>query len=133
MDICYKKEEGLDCLLSCILLCKRDGIKVLIFLYAESTPKEIVDILEEYIKPAVASDRGNIALIFKVESLAWAGLKGGINSDSASKIDPSTGLVVDIVTGANESTVAWANLSQTKRLSILQIYNNYIQNTAPCP
>ena len=28
--------------------------------YAESTPKEIVDILEEYIKPAVASDGGNI-------------------------------------------------------------------------
>lgn len=28
--------------------------------YAESTPKKIVDILEEYIKPAVASDGGNI-------------------------------------------------------------------------
>ena len=75
----------------------------------------------------------NSLLTAQAEALAWTGLKGGINSDSASKIDPSTGLVVDIVTGANESTVAWANLSQTKRLSILQIYNNYIQNTAPCP
>mgnify|MGYP006188931333 CR=1 FL=1 len=69
----------------------------------------------------------------QAEALAWAGLKGGINSDSNSEIDSQTGLVVDKITRVNESTVAWTNLSQTKRLSILQIYNNYIQNTSPCP
>jgi len=34
--------------------------KIPVTVYAESTPKKIVDILEEYIKPAVASDGGNI-------------------------------------------------------------------------
>ncbi|MGB5944239.1 MAG: hypothetical protein WBG71_15245 [Leeuwenhoekiella sp.] len=53
---------------------------------------------------------GNLSLS-EAEALAWTGLKAGINSDSNSVIDPATGLVVDEVTGLNESTVAWTNLT----------------------
>lgn len=66
------------------------------------------------------------------EALAWTGLKAGVNADSNSEINPQTGLVVDPVTGADESTVAWTNLSQAERLSINQIRSNYMQNTTPC-
>jgi len=68
----------------------------------------------------------------EAEALAWTGLKKGVNGDQDSEINPQTGLVVDKVTGENESTVAWTNLSQAKRLSINQIKNNYMQNTTPC-
>jgi len=68
----------------------------------------------------------------EVEPLAWTGLKRGIDGDDQSQIDAQTGLVVDPITGANESTVAWTNLSEAQRLSINQYKNNYMQNTQPC-
>jgi hypothetical protein len=68
----------------------------------------------------------------KAEALAWTGLKRGIDGDDQSQIDAQTGLVVDPITGANESTVAWTNLSEAQRLSINQYKNNYMQNTQPC-
>ena len=68
----------------------------------------------------------------EAEALAWSGLKAGVDADSNSEMDPQTGLIIDPVTGANESTVAWTNLSQSERLSINQIRSNYMQNTPPC-
>lgn len=50
----------------------------------------------------------------EAEALAWTGLKGGVDGDQNSVIDPQTGLVVDRDTGANESTVSWTNLTQAK-------------------
>ncbi|EMY82006.1 hypothetical protein pgond44_05690 [Psychroflexus gondwanensis ACAM 44] len=67
----------------------------------------------------------------EVEPLAWTGLKRGIDGDDQSQIDAQTGLVVDPITGANESTVAWTNLSEAHRLSINQYKNNYMHNTQP--
>lgn len=59
-------------------------------------------------------------------------MKRGVDGDQNSVIDPQTSLVVDPDTGANESTVAWTNLTQAERVSINQIRSNYMQNTAPC-
>ncbi|MFN2262582.1 MAG: hypothetical protein ABR595_11020, partial [Psychroflexus sp.] len=68
----------------------------------------------------------------EAEALAWIGLKKGVDGDDQSQIDAETGLVVDPFTGADESTVAWTNLGQEKRLNIIEDTNNYMQNTEPC-
>lgn len=68
----------------------------------------------------------------QAEALAWTGLKAGVNADADSEIDSQTGLVVDPVTGANESSIAWYNKTQSERLNLNQIREQFIQNHPPC-
>jgi len=65
-------------------------------------------------------------------ALAWLGLKHGTDSDSFTTYDPNTGLYVDAITNANESSPAWSNLTQNERLQLNQTYSNYKQNAPPC-
>ena len=65
-------------------------------------------------------------------AISWSGLRKGVHGDDTSVINSLTGLVVDPITNANESTVAWSNIPASERLRLLTISREYDQNTLPC-
>lgn len=68
----------------------------------------------------------------QAEASAWVGLKAGINADENSVIDSQTGLVVDPVTGVNESSISWTNKTQSERLNLNQTREQFVQNNPSC-
>ena len=67
-----------------------------------------------------------------VRALAWDGLKRSFNGDKESRINQISGLVVDPITGENESTVAWTNTPLSERLQINQDVKTFRQNQPKC-